>query len=271
MEPLAAIKGIEATVSGSDITLWSDSEYLVKTMTQGWRRRANTDLWQRLDRLVADRTLRWEWVRGHAGHLWNEEADRLAQAQARAVRNRSGLDRKEVETVMSSEHFTSLANSPALDDVPLVAPTGMVDVSDKPVTAREATAAVTVRLGREAFEALRDGSLPKGDALAMAQAAGILAAKQTPYLLPMCHPLPIEQVTVGFALDPEARAVTVTTLVKTSARTGPEMEALTAAAVAALTIYDMCKGVNPAILVEALRLLSKSGGKSGTVILESPA
>src|SRR5262245_42758303 len=88
MELLAAIKGLEATPAGSDVTLWSDSEYLVKTMTQGWRRRANTDLWQLLDHLVAARSVRWEWVRGHAGHVWNEEADRLAQGQARAVRNR---------------------------------------------------------------------------------------------------------------------------------------------------------------------------------------
>jgi cyclic pyranopterin phosphate synthase len=105
----------------------------------------------------------------------------------------------------------------------------------------------------------------------MAQAAGIMAAKQTPFLLPLCHPLPLEQVSVSFALQDESESVTVTTNVKTSARTGPEMEALTAASVAALTIYDMCKGLNPAILVDGLRLLSKSGGKSGTVVLESPA
>ena len=152
-----------------------------------------------------------------------------------------------------------------------MAPAQMVDVSDKPITVREATAEAMVHLGSEAYPALRDGVLPKGDALAMAQAAGIMAAKQTPYLLPLCHPLPLEQVTVSFALRDEAQAVTVTTTVKTSARTGPEMEALTAASVAALTIYDMCKGLNPAIRIDGLRLLQKSGGKSGTIILDSPA
>jgi cyclic pyranopterin phosphate synthase len=145
----------------------------------------------------------------------------------------------------------------------------MVDVSDKDVGAREATAEVIVSLGPQAYVPLRDGRLPKGDAIAMAQAAGIMAAKQTPYLLPLCHPLPLEQVTVAFRLDDVRQTVIVSTVVKTTARTGPEMEALTAASVAALTIYDMCKGLNPAIRIDGLRLLQKSGGKSGSVILDA--
>jgi len=104
----------------------------------------------------------------------------------------------------------------------------------------------------------------------MAQAAGIMAAKQTPFLLPLCHPLPLEQVSVSFRLRDQAQTVVVTASVKTTARTGPEMEALTAASVAALTIYDMCKGVDPAIRIDGLRLLRKSGGKSGTVVLSTP-
>jgi cyclic pyranopterin phosphate synthase len=145
----------------------------------------------------------------------------------------------------------------------------MIDVSGKDATVREATAEVIVAVGG-AYAALRGGTLPKGDALAMAQAAGIMAAKQTPFLLPLCHPLPLEQVSVSFHLRDQARTVVVTASVKTTARTGPEMEALTAASVAALTVYDMCKGVDPAIRIDGLRLLRKSGGKSGTVVLSTP-
>jgi len=243
MELTAAIKGLEATPSGAEVTVWSDSQYLVKTMTEGWRRRANVDLWGRLDQLAASHRVRWEWVRGHDGHPWNEEADRLAGGEAQGW-----VEAVEAEGRTIAE---------------------MIDVSGKDATVREATAEVIVAVGG-AYAALRGGTLPKGDALAMAQAAGIMAAKQTPFLLPLCHPLPLEQVSVSFRLRDQAQTVVVTASVKTTARTGPEMEALTAASVAALTIYDMCKGVDPAIRIDGLRLLRKSGGKSGTVVLSTP-
>ena len=244
MELTAAIKGLEATPSGAEVTVWSDSEYLVKTMTQGWRRRANVDLWGRLDQLAASHRVRWEWVRGHDGHPWNEEADRLAGAESQG----------------RAEAFEEAQGRTIAE---------MIDVSGKDATVREATAEVVVAVGG-AYAAVRGGTLPKGDVLAMAQAAGIMAAKQTPFLLPLCHPLPLEQVSVSFRLRDQAQTVVVTASVKTTARTGPEMEALTAASVAALTIYDMCKGVDPAIRIDGLRLLRKSGGKSGTVVLSTP-
>ena len=110
--------------------------------------------------------------------------------------------------------------------------------------------------------------MPKGDVLTVAQLAGIMAAKQTPQLIPLCHPLLIGDVEVEFGLDEEASAVEVTATVKSTGKTGVEMEALTAVAVSALTIYDMCKAVDHGIQIENIRLIRKSGGKSGTLKLE---
>ncbi|MBS1912417.1 MAG: cyclic pyranopterin monophosphate synthase MoaC [Bacteroidetes bacterium] len=139
----------------------------------------------------------------------------------------------------------------------------MVDVGAKEVTERSATAEAFVRLGANAFAALAAGNLKKGDALGVARVAGIMAAKRTGDLVPLCHPLPITGVTVTFDLLEETHAVRIEATVKVVARTGVEMEALTAASVAALTIYDMCKAVEKAITIEGIRLLAKSGGRSG--------
>ena len=137
----------------------------------------------------------------------------------------------------------------------------MVDVSAKPETERVATAGCRVVLAPETLELLASAGLPKGDALAVARVAGIMGAKRTPELIPLCHPLPITGVEVDLAL--EADAVRVTATVRTTGRTGVEMEALTAAATAALTLYDMVKGVQRDVRVEDLRLLAKRGGRSG--------
>jgi cyclic pyranopterin phosphate synthase len=137
----------------------------------------------------------------------------------------------------------------------------MVDVSAKPETEREATAGCRVVLAPETLELLASGGLPKGDALAVARVAGIMGAKRTPDLIPLCHPLPITGVEVDLALEPDAARITAT--VRTTGRTGVEMEALTAAATAALALYDMVKGVQRDARVEDLRLLAKRGGRSG--------
>lgn len=139
----------------------------------------------------------------------------------------------------------------------------MVDVTTKEITERSATAEALVRLSPEAFGALRDGSLKKGDALGTARIAGIMAAKRTDELIPLCHPLPISGATIAFELHENATTVRIEATVKVAARTGVEMEALTAASVAALTVYDMCKAVDKGIVIEGVRLLEKSGGKSG--------
>lgn len=139
----------------------------------------------------------------------------------------------------------------------------MVDVSGKETTERSAAAEAVVRLSADAYAALKAGTLKKGDALGVARVAGIMAAKRTGDLIPLCHPLPIAGVTVMFDLDDDAATVRIEATVKVTARTGVEMEALTAASLAALTIYDMCKAVDKGIIIERVRLLEKHGGKSG--------
>ena len=137
----------------------------------------------------------------------------------------------------------------------------MVDVGGKAVTARMAVAGGRIGMTALALAAIREGSAKKGDVLATARIAGIMAAKRTAELIPLCHPLPISSVTIDLALD--ADGVAVTASVSTTGQTGVEMEALTAASVAALTLYDMCKAVDKGMVVESLCLLEKRGGKSG--------
>ena len=138
----------------------------------------------------------------------------------------------------------------------------MVDVSDKSETARTATAEAIVRMQPETLALIQERGIAKGDVLATARIAGIMAAKRTPDLIPLCHPLPITGVTVD--LTPEGNdALVIRATVKTTGKTGVEMEALTAASVAALTVYDMCKAVEKGMRIESVRLLEKHGGKSG--------
>lgn len=137
----------------------------------------------------------------------------------------------------------------------------MVDVSAKAETTREATATATVRSTAEVLSLLGSGGLPKGDALAVARVAGIMAAKKTPELIPLCHPLPISKVTVDFELAEDS--VIVFSTVRTRGVTGVEMEALTAASVAALSVYDMIKAVDKHAVLTDIKVLAKSGGKSG--------
>jgi len=139
----------------------------------------------------------------------------------------------------------------------------MVDVSAKPVTAREAAAEAVVALSDEAFVAVIEGKAPKGDVLAAARIAGIMAAKKVPELIPLCHPIAITKARVEFEPDEKSHSIRITATVTTNGQTGVEMEALTAASVAALTLYDMIKAVDKGTVIETVRLISKSGGKSG--------
>lgn len=139
----------------------------------------------------------------------------------------------------------------------------MVDVSGKPVTDRVAVAEGFVRMRTETLALIVDGRAKKGDVLAVARLAGIMAAKRTSDLIPLCHPLPITKVTLDLTPDPALPGITITATVKTSGQTGVEMEALTAVSVAALTIYDMVKSADKAMVVDGIRLVLKDGGKSG--------
>src|SRR4051812_25216647 len=137
----------------------------------------------------------------------------------------------------------------------------MVDVGDKPVTARTATASGFARMAAATVQAIRDHRTPKGDPLEVARLAGIMAAKRTAELIPLCHPLPLSHADVQLDLSDDGIKITATA--RTAGKTGVEMEALTAAAVAALTLYDMCKAIDKAMEITAIRLESKTGGRSG--------
>jgi cyclic pyranopterin phosphate synthase len=139
----------------------------------------------------------------------------------------------------------------------------MVDVSAKAVTVRTAVAQAEVHMLPATLAAIRDGAVPKGDVLAAARIAGIMAAKRTPELIPLCHTLLLSKAGVDFVLDPERNCVVITATVRCSGQTGVEMEALTAASVAALTIYDMAKALEKTMVITNLCLLEKQGGKSG--------
>lgn len=144
----------------------------------------------------------------------------------------------------------------------------MVDVNKKPVTVRQATAKGKVVMKPSTLNAIKKGDLPKGDVLSAAKVAGIMAAKQTHNLLPLCHPLIIDNINVELKLDEKASAMEITATVKGNGKTGFEMEALTAVTISALTVYDMCKSIDTSLYLENIRLTKKSGGKSGEVVLE---
>lgn len=144
----------------------------------------------------------------------------------------------------------------------------MVDVGDKLDTRREAVARGRVLMQPKTLALIRDNAFDKGDVLGVARIAGIMGAKNTSQLIPLCHPLPLNKVAVEFNLDDAASAVEITATARTTGKTGVEMEALTAVSIAALTIYDMCKAVDRAMRIEAIRLVRKTGGKSGDIFLE---
>lgn len=139
----------------------------------------------------------------------------------------------------------------------------MVDVGGKPVTVRTATAEGRVRMSREAFDLVAAQAIKKGDVLSVAEVAGIMAGKRTGELIPLCHPLPLDLIEVRAVLDPKLPGVHVTARVRCEGRTGVEMEALTAASVACLTVYDMVKAVDRGMTIEAVQVLDKTGGTHG--------
>ena len=139
----------------------------------------------------------------------------------------------------------------------------MVDVGDKSVSNRQATARGTIQLSQTAYDLLEQGNHKKGDVLSVARIAGVMAAKRTADLIPLCHPLPLSKIDVSFELNSKNNQVACTAEVRCSARTGVEMEALTAVQIALLTIYDMCKAVDKSMVIKDVCLLKKTGGQSG--------
>ena len=265
MEVLAAIKGLQRLPAGSPVTIFSDSQYLVHTMTRQWQKKVNQDLWRQLETEVQRRNVTWQWVKGHAGYPLNEEADRLASAAAHDPNwgERSGAlgaDPSDPGTSLSAEAADSAPRLSHLDDQGRAR---MVDVSAKAETEREAVAAGAIHMRPETLALIKAGAITKGDVFTVAQIAGVMAAKKTSELIPMCHPLPLTDIQLEFRADQALSCVEITATVRTTGKTGVEMEALTAASVAALTIYDMCKAADRAMRITDLRVTRKSGGKSG--------
>lgn len=162
---------------------------------------------------------------------------------------------------MTQDNF--LDNSANLSHLDQKGQAQMVDVSDKAATIRQAVATANVRMLNETFAAIEAGNAPKGDVLGTARLAGIMAAKQTAALIPLCHPLPLQKIEVQIIASPQLPGYEIYATVKTKAETGVEMEALTAVSIAALTLYDMAKALEKSIQIESIRLVSKMGGKSG--------
>ena len=272
MEIMAAIKGLEAAPPGATAVVHSDSEYLVKTMTKGWKRNVNRDLWEQLDLTVAKRNVDFRWVRGHSGHPQNEEADRLAvqamQAAANGDTSSDSLSPWERVRVRASPSGVASPSAPAEGGLTHIDPHGsarMVDVGDKPDSARTAIASGVVAMQPETLSLIVEGRAEKGDVFTVARIAGINAAKHTWELIPLAHQVPLSHVSVDFEPEPatETARVRITAQARTTAKTGVEMEALTAVSVAALTVYDMCKAVDRGMTIEGVRLVEKTGGTHG--------
>ncbi len=174
-----------------------------------------------------------------------------------------------------TQHFFDFSEnspeSPSLSHLDATGQAQMVDVSAKEVTVRQAIAAGQVRMQPATLAAIQAGNTPKGDVIATARLAGIMAAKQTAQLIPLCHPLPLQKVEVSLIADPQLPGYQIRAIVKTKAETGVEMEALTAVSVTALTLYDMAKAIEKSMQIEAIRLISKTGGKSGDYDSSAPS
>jgi indole-3-glycerol phosphate synthase len=201
-------------------------------------------------------------VVAESGIRRSADLDRLAAGGARCFLVGETLMR-EPDLTAATRRLLGLPGDPGFTHLDAEGRARMVDVSDKQETDREAIAGARVVMRPETLERIRSGDVAKGDVLAVARLAGIMAAKRTAELIPLCHPLALTSVKVELECAPERSAVEITATCKLRGRTGVEMEALTAASVAALTVYDMCKAVDRGMVVTDLRLLRKSGGKSG--------
>ncbi|GAB4381584.1 MAG: cyclic pyranopterin monophosphate synthase MoaC [Elainellaceae cyanobacterium] len=174
------------------------------------------------------------------------------------------LPMSQAQSFFSDSPSPQSSNSqPALTHLDAQGEAQMVDVSPKAATVRTAIAVGQVRMSVSTFEAIQAGNAPKGDVLGTAKLAGIMAAKQTAHLIPLCHPLPLQKVEVQITPDSQLPGYHIQAQVKTKAETGVEMEALTAVSIAALTLYDMAKALEKAIQIESIHLVRKTGGKSG--------
>ena len=293
MEVMAVLAALHATAdagSSRDTIVYSDSRYVVNAIEKGWATRwesngwktkggraKNTDLWAHMLKLLANRKVEFRWVKGHSGHPENERCDELVQQASQLPAEQQKIDHEyegESGPDDSSGPFLFGAESqPDADEQPedsvdfnhldSEGKAKMVDVSPKPPTVRRAVAACHVIMSPPTLAAIKSGSVGKGDVLSVARTAGIMAAKRTSELIPMCHQIPLSHVQVDITETADGSGLRIEASAQAEAKTGVEMEALTAASVAALTVYDMCKSAERGITVTDLRLTSKSGGVHG--------
>ena len=301
MELMGAIAGLESTVDlglGRRTEVVSDSSYVVNGMTKGWAARwrangwrrnnrgdkaLNPDLWGRLLEAVEGRDVSFRWVKGHSGHPQNERCDAMVRKVSSLPRNDQlvdvGYERAGSREATQTTAFESLAKKsnpvsaseekgPDLTHIDSSGEARMVDVGGKGITDRVATAGCEVLMSPRTLALIRSGAIGKGDVVSTAKLAGVMGAKRTAELIPMCHNIPISQIEVDVTEMAGVSGLKVEATARATWRTGVEMEAMTAASIAALTIYDMCKSAERGIRVSNLRLLRKSGGKSGDYVAE---
>jgi cyclic pyranopterin phosphate synthase len=242
MEITAVLEAVNQIPYNTEITIYTDSQYLLGCMTKGWRRRANLDLFEQLDQAIKKRNVNWHWIKSEDDNPLHKEAHQTAIKLA---------------TTTPAENTTELTH---LD---LTGFPQMVDITQKSITERVATAGGNIKMQPTTFELVKQNQLPKGNVLVTAQLAGIMAAKQTANIIPLCHPLSINTINITFNYEETNHSIQIAATVKSTGKTGVEMEALTAVTVAALTIYDMCKAVDQSMILENIRLIEKSGGKRG--------
>ena len=242
MELKAVIEALNFLQSGSMIELFSDSLYVINTITKGWKKKANIELWNELDNLIQKHNnISWNWVKGHSGDFYNEKVNDIAQGKAEMVKKNNLSHVNEEGSVQ------------------------MVDVGQKNDSERTAVAKGFVKVSQEIISQVLAANNPKGDVLSISRIAGIMAAKKTPELIPLCHQIDLNHVDITIDIDDENNRFVIEASTKSSSKTGVEMESLVAVSITALTIYDMTKAIAHDSLISDIQLVSKKGGKSGNI------
>ncbi len=301
MELMGVIAGLESTAElGKRLQteVVTDSRYVVDGISKGWAKRwrangwrrnkqgdmaLNPDLWGRLLDAVEGRDVSFQWVRGHSGHPQNEQCDAMVREASKLPAAKqmvdAGYERVGSATAAQSARFTSLTEKvdgvnneveaePKLTHIDSSGEARMVDVGVKAITQRVATASCEVKMSAKTLGLIRSGGIGKGDVIGTAKLAGVMGGKRTSELIPMCHNIPLSQIEVDIEELADGSGLRVKATARATWRTGVEMEAMTAASIAALTIYDMCKSAERGIRITDLRLLRKSGGKSGDYVAD---
>ena len=298
MELMGVIAGLESTAeiaTGRHTQVVTDSRYVVDGMSKGWAKRwrsngwrrnkqgdmaLNPDLWGRLLDAVDGRDVGFEWVKGHSGHPQNEVCDAMVGEAARLPEGEKLVDEGYENTgsglMAQSVSFANLveevgptnvdAPEPTLTHIDSSGEARMVDVGGKEITDRTATVTCDVLMSETTLSLIRSGGIAKGDVIATAKLAGVMGGKRTAELIPLCHNIPISQIEVEIEKLDNGSGLGVKATARANWRTGVEMEAMTAASIAALTVYDMCKSADRGMRVTNIRLIHKAGGKSGDYV-----